>query len=928
MSVSSDFYSHKGRAGRLALFLFLSFSLLAQANAQPGAYTWKSVIDGGGGFVPGIIYSRSARGLVYARTDMGGAYRWSDSVDQWIPITDMMDRTNSDFMGILSIALDPTDTNRVYMETGKYTQGWAGKGALLSSIDKGHSWKIIGLPFKVGGNEDGRGCGERLQVDPNADSILFMGTSSNSQTNPSQAALWKSTDFGSSWSKVQSFSPTDVNFVLFDSTEGSRGSPTDRIFVATANTNGGSLYETTDGGITWSVVAGQPGGVMAIRGAIADTILYVTFSNNKGPNGATAGSVWKYNTSSGDWSNISPSSGSYGFSGISIYPGDPRILIVSTLDRWSPMDEIYLSTNGGSTWQGRLVNARLDHSYAPYTSTVNPHWVACVAMDPFDSSRAMFGTGFGVWACDNLFAPTPTWYFKDENLEEMVPMQVISPPFTNVMSAVGDYDGFRNDKLDVSPDRGRYSPAKGTTLSIAFAAAVPSMVIKAFNSRPYGAYSTDGGAHWRDFKRYPAGTTAGGTRTIAISADGRTIVWAPTGAPMSYSTDNGSTWATCGGDLPATVLPPVADRVNPDKFYAYLPYGQLWVSKDGGRTFNRTLAGLPSTSGQDGNVNSVPGREGDIWICCGSGGLCRSQNSGSSYSTLASVKSAYLLGFGRSAVAGGYPAIYLWGVVRDTLGIFRSIDTGATWSRINDDNHQFGYLHQVTGDPRVFGRCYISAEGRGVLYGEPPNCDTTANPSTFMFHPASSDSLAHFYQSLTVSWGRSIGHGDTPLAYVLHFFGPGVDTTFGTADSAATFSVGRISGASTYVLTGWSTNGWDTTASSNNLSFPSASTVTEVQNVSGALPKTFLVYQNFPNPFNPSTVVEYQLPIGGKVTMDVYDILGQRVIERNYGMQSAGVHKENLDMAAFSSGVYFCRIQAAGKNGMRFSSSRKILLVK
>ena len=130
-----------------------------------------------------------------------------------------------------------------------------------------------------------------------------------------------------------------MNFVIIDQASGSSSTPSKSIFAAAANTSGQSLYQTTDGGITWNAVQGQPIGVMAIRGSIADTVLYLTFANYQGPNGATSGSVWRYNVSAGSWTNIPPSSDSYGYSGLSVYPKDPRILIVSSLDKWSPMDE-------------------------------------------------------------------------------------------------------------------------------------------------------------------------------------------------------------------------------------------------------------------------------------------------------------------------------------------------------------------------------------------------------------------------------------------------------------------------------------------------------------------------------------------------------------------------------------------------------------
>ena len=81
--------------------------------------------------------------------------------------------------------------------------------------------------------------------------------------------------------------------------------------------------------------------------------------------------------------------------------------------------------------------------------------------------------------------------------------------------------------------------------------------MKAFNTSPYGAYSTNGGMNWSDFRGRPGGSTAGGSWTIAVSADGNTIVWAPTGTSISYSTNNGKTWTPCAGGVPA--VPPVAD---------------------------------------------------------------------------------------------------------------------------------------------------------------------------------------------------------------------------------------------------------------------------------------------------------------------------------------------------------------------------------
>jgi hypothetical protein len=664
---------------------------------------------------------------------------------------------------------------------------------------------------------------------------------------------------------------------------------------------------------------------MAIRAAIVDTVVYITCANNQGPNGATSGSVWKYGIVSGSWRNITPSTGSFGFSGASVSPSNPDIAVVSTLDRWSPRDEVYMSINGGSSWTSRLTTGTLDYSYAPYTAgNITPHWLAALVMDPFDSSRAMFGTGYGIWACDNLSASTPTWHFRDQNLEETVPMQIISPPFTNLLSAMGDYDGFRHDSLDVSPPD-RYYPYKWTTLSIAFAGKVPSRIVKAYTASPYGSYSTDGGATWQDFSARPSGTTAGGSWAIAISADASTIVWGPTGGSMSYSTNNGKSWTSCSGGVP--LLSPVADRADPLTFYAYEGVnGRMWVSRDGGRTFSQGVTGLPtvpSWSTQDGNATAVPDKEGDVWICCASGGLFHSTDHGSSATKVTSVTEAYRLGFGRALATGGYPAVYLFGKVAGALGFFHSENAGTSWIRINDDAHQYGWIHQITGDPRVFGRCYVSAEGRGIHYGQPVNSDTTGNPSTFGFLTAPGDGLRQSCTSITVAWSRAADPNQNTLTYGIHFFGPGVDTTFATGDTSATFLAGPLQPGSSYILTGTVTDGNNTTASSNSLSFPAASTFTDVHLPEKALPTTYALAQNYPNPFNPTTVVSYQLPAVSDVRLVVYDLLGREVAVLLNERELPGQYEVTFDGARLSSGVYFYRLFAGS-----YAETKKMLAMK
>ena len=93
-------------------------------------------------------------------------------------------------------------------------------------------------------------------------------------------------------------------------------------------------------------------------------------------------------------------------------------------------------------------------------------------------------------------------------------------------------------------------------------------------------------------------------------------------------------------------------------------------------------------------------------------------------------------------------------------------------------------------------------------------------------------------------------------------------------------------------------------------------------------PKAYALYQNYPNPFNPSTTIRFDLKEQSTVTLDIYNVLGQRVIENNYWTMNAGRYNENINMDRFASGVYLYRIAAQGNDGQKFVSIRKLVLMK
>ncbi|NUQ96744.1 MAG: carbohydrate-binding protein [Streptomyces sp.] len=683
----------------------------AQTTAAAGPYVWKNAQVVGGGYVTGLVFNPREKGLLYARTDMGGAYRWDTGAEQWIPLTDWIGEKDWNLLGIDALATDRVDPERLYLSAGTYTNQWAGNGAILRSTDRGRTFQRTNLPFKVGGNEDGRGAGERLVIDPAHHGTLLLGTRKN--------GLWRSTDYGVTWRQVSSFPVKDgagsgagISFVTY----GPAGSNT--VYVG-VNDKSTSLYRSTDGGNTWQAVSGQPTGQLPQHGVVSGNgSLYLTYTDTLGPNGVTGGSVWKYTPASGAWKNISPSQGSYGFSGLAVDPRKPSTVMVTTLDRWYPEDEIYRSTDGGTTWKPLSGKSVRSVSAAPYVGTHTGHWMTALAIDPFDSGHVLYGTGNGILRSKDANASdnggTRHWSSGARGLEETALMDAIAPPGgAAVITAMGDQGGFRHDSLTKVPSGRLANPLMSNSTDIDFAQSDPAVMVRVGRGGTQdGAYSTDGGSTWRGFPTEPVAAAQDGH--VALSANASTIVWTEAGQAPYRSTDKGASWSRVGGLGTDAVV--VADRSSAGTFYS-LSGGTLYASTDGGATFTARAGNLPS-----GRLTAVPGVAGDLWISGGGNGLLHSTDGGRTFTPLRSVQSASALGFGKAKPGTGYQALYLIGTVKNVTGVFRSTDKGATWLRVNDDAHQWGAIGAVgviTGDPDIYGRVYIGTNGRGLLYGAP-----------------------------------------------------------------------------------------------------------------------------------------------------------------------------------------------------------------
>jgi hypothetical protein len=758
---------------------FIALAFLTPATAQNPArkpasepYTWKSVQIVGGGFVDGIVFHPSAKGVRYARTDMGGAYRWNDQTKRWEPLLDWVPYQDSNLMGVESIAMDPSDPNLVYLACGTYLS--APDGAILRSSDRGKNFQRTNVPFKFGGNEDGRGNGERMSVDPNDGKVLYLGTR--------QAGLWRSTDGAVTWSRVESFPDvteappaggapaggrgasrgSGVVVTLIDPHTGSKGKASSTIYVAVSLMGRDNLFRSTDAGKTWQPVPGQPTEYRPTHMVMAsDGTLYLSYGTAPGPSRMTAGGVWKLDTKSGVWTDITPvkpdasKKESFGWAAVAVDAHDPKVAIASTSGRMNGAggeDDMFRTIDGGKTWKAVFGGGggTYDFRLAPYTATTPIHWMFDVEIDPTDSKHGMFTTGYGGWETfdlTDLDAGKPTkWSILASGIEQTAELEMASPTKgAHLLSAIGDYGGFVHWDLDKpSPEGASSPPVFNNTSGIAYAENKPEVIVRVgvcshhhlpgFNI----SYSLDSGKTWQPPATQPAtlpsatGPQFGGRGpsggNIAVSSDGATWVWITRGSPPSLTTDKGATWTEIKG-LPNSARI-VADPVNPKKFYGMSLFeGKLFLSADGAATFIEQSfslpGGLPTRSGiriEGGSgwdrLYTTPGREGDLWVTA-LNGLYHSIDTGKTFTRVDGVTELRGFGFGKAAPGASNPALYLVGVANGQRGILRSDDWARTWTRINDDQHQFGLIGQITGDPKLYGRVYVGTFGRGILYGDP-----------------------------------------------------------------------------------------------------------------------------------------------------------------------------------------------------------------
>lgn len=249
-------------------------------------YTGSNVRVGGTGNITSIQADTAVPNLFFATTDVGNCYKWNATTGIWVALMNWVPPSQWNNAACENIAYDPNDStgNILYATVGKfanYTYSWAPEGKVIKSTDGGDTWTDAGLSVWVSANGQDKSGGERLGVDPQNSSVVYLTIYSG--------GTYRGTNGGTTWTQINSL---NGRFIAFDVSGGTVNGMTKNIFLGTS----AGIYLSTDGGNTFALSGSST--VAAERASISKNgTMYV----------ATSTDVLKWNGSA--WSTVTPVSG-------------------------------------------------------------------------------------------------------------------------------------------------------------------------------------------------------------------------------------------------------------------------------------------------------------------------------------------------------------------------------------------------------------------------------------------------------------------------------------------------------------------------------------------------------------------------------------------------------------------------------------------
>jgi PKD repeat protein len=296
---------------------------------------------GGAGRLEFVRFDPTNTAIMYVGAPAGGLWKSTNSGTSWATTTDFLS-----VIGVSDLAIDPTNTNTMYIATGDGDAGDTYSIGVMKSTDGGVTWNATGLTWTV---NQGRTI-SKLLINPTNTQILIAATSNG---------IYRTTNGGTSWTQVQgTYSFKDAEF-----------KPADPNTVYAIGTR---LFKSTDAGATWTnITSGLPANTSVSRMALAVTAansayVYVLASNTaygfqgfyRSTDSGTTFTSMSTTPNLMGWSSTGSDTGGQGWYDLAVAasPTNQDVVVVGGVNIWR-------STNGGASW---AINGHWTGTGAPY----------------------------------------------------------------------------------------------------------------------------------------------------------------------------------------------------------------------------------------------------------------------------------------------------------------------------------------------------------------------------------------------------------------------------------------------------------------------------------------------------------------------------------------------------------------------------------
>lgn len=350
--------------------------------------------------------------------------------------------------------------------------------------------------------------------------------------------------------------------------------------------------------------------------------------------------------------------------------------------------------------------------------------IESLEIDPHDSDHWLYGTGLTLYGGHDLTKwDLGSWDEKDrltisslaDGIEETSVQDVASiPGGSELLAATGDVGGFtfaEASTLGQAPKVNWMGASWTTNVGVDFAGASVKDAVRIGNTAGAVqiAVSTDGGATWASHAG--ADTSANGG-TVALSADGKVIVWSASSGGVIRAEGN-EKFAKVAS-LPAGAVV-ASDKQNGSVFYG-ASGSKFYVSKDAGSSFGAAAGQLFGSATAIRDIAAHPAKEGDVWVSTDAG-VFHSTDYGATFKpTATSLTNTFQVALGVGEEKDSWN-VYAFGHGAAGARLYGSADGGENWTDVQGSAQGFGTVDsgKLAGSGNVPGLVYVGTNGRGVF---------------------------------------------------------------------------------------------------------------------------------------------------------------------------------------------------------------------